>query len=317
VGDALPPPPRALPARGRDRVLLLVLYAALAIVLAHAHDVVVDQPHRDVKLARHEATIENRERDPYQYKLLAITWAVEGVHRATGVDLVTLYRANGFLSLLALLLAHHLWVGRLLGSRAGVVGTLVAAALAHAFFLGYHHHPYEFWGVAGFCLLLSACGRDAPLGVLCAIALVTGLVWEKHALVPVLWGLSRWRAGVPFLRAAARAGLVLACALAWFVASRAIAGTDRPVVDVTALSEQRWASSLAHHGPVVLPFLAILLLARDAIPAWVRLAWWHVPVLFVAYAAARLNLDETRSYWAFVPVFAATAAAWAARLEAG
>ncbi len=45
-------------------------------------------------------------------------------------------------------------------------------------------------------------------------------------------------------------------------------------------------------------------------PALVRWLWLYVPVLFAAYLANRLMVEELRSFWAFVPVFTATACAW-------
>jgi hypothetical protein len=68
---------------------------------------------------------------------------------------------------------------------------------------------------------------------------------------------------------------------------------------------------LAHHGPFVLPFLAILVLAWDRVPRLVRTLWLTVPALFAAYLASRFLVDELRSFWAFVPTFTATACAWA------
>ena len=294
-----------------DRVLLALVYAGLAVVLAHAHAVNVDQPHEARKLARHEAVLKNAEKDPYQYKLFAITWAVEGVHRATGIGVFPLYLVNVGLSLFALLLAHHLWLARLFGTREALLGTFLLAALAHGLFLGYHHHPYDLWGVAGYCLLLSAAGRNASLPVLCGLALATGFVWEKHALVPVLYGLFRVREGDPLPRTAARSALFLCAAVAVPVLVRLILGTDREKVDVTPFAEQDWGKVAAHHLPILVPFGAVLVLAWADVPRWVRVLWLAVPMLFAAYLASRFLVDELRSFWAFVPIFTATVAAWA------
>ena len=300
--------------RLRNRVLLAVVYAGLAVVLAHAHAVNVDQPNEARKLERHAAVLENAERDPYQYKLFAITWAVEGLHRATGIGVFPLYLANLGLSLFALLLAHHLWLARLFGTREALLGTFLLAALAHGLFLGYHHHPYDLWGVAGYCLCLSAAGRGASTPTRCGLALATGLVWEKHAIVPVLWGLWRVREGDPVPRTAARSALVLLSSLAVPVAVRLWLGTDRAKVDVTSLAEQDWGKVAAHHLPLLLPFGTVLVLAWEDVPRWVRVLWLAVPLLFAAYLASRFLVDELRSFWAFVPVFTATVAAWARRL---
>jgi hypothetical protein len=303
--------------RRRDRLLLALVYAGLAVVLAHAHAVNVDQPNEARKLARHAAVLTNAERDPYQYKLFAITWAVEGLHSATGIGVFPLYLANLGLSLFALLLAHHLWLARLYGTREALLGTFLLAALAHGLFLGYHHHPYDLWGVAGYCLLLSAAGRAASTPALCGLALATGLVWEKHALVPVLDGVRRLREGEPLPRTALRSGAVLGCALAVPVAVRLLLGTDREKVDVTSLAEQDWGKVAAHHLPLLLPFAAVLVLAWADVPRWVRVLWLAVPLLFAAYLSSRFLVDELRSFWAFVPVFTATVAAWARRLPSG
>ncbi len=295
----------------RDTILVAVLLLGLATILSHAHAVRVDAPNEARKVERHEATLSNQERDPYQYKLFTISWAVEAVHRATGVPVFTLYLWNGFLATFALLAAHFAWLARLYGRRAALLGTGLLAALAHGLFLGYHHHPYDLWGVAGFCLLLRAMAGGASLGRLCAIAFAVGIVWEKQALAAPVHGLLALRRKEPFLGSALRAGALLACAIAIPVAIRVGLGTDREPVDVTPLSAQEWGKVVAHQAPFVLPFLAILVLAWDRVPRLVRTLWWTVPGLFVAYLASRYMVDELRSFWAFVPTFTATACAWA------
>lgn len=279
-------------------------------MLGRAHIQNVDNRWMDEKLEAHALTLENRQPDPYQYKFFAVTWAIEGAHRLTGVSLASLYRANIYLSLLALLLAHHAWIASLYGARAAVVGTLLLSALAHVMFLDYYHHPYEFWGVAGFCLLLRLVERRASTAALAGLALACGFFWEKHALVPILWAWKRRREGAPLVSAALRGLAVLASALAWPAAVRWICGTDRPFVDVTPLSAQSWRSVLANHLPLIAAPLAVLVARWRDIPPWVRLLWLYVPVLVAAYVADRHALYELRSFWAFVPVFTATICAW-------
>ena len=295
----------------RDTLLVAVVLLGLAAILSHAHAVRVDHPNEVRKLERHEATLRNGERDPYQYKLFTITWAVEAVHRATGAPIFGVYLVNGFLATFALLAAHFAWLARLYGRRSALLGTGLLAALCHGLFLGYHHHPYDLWGVAAFCLLLRAMAGGAPLARLCGIAFLTGLVWEKQALAAPVYGLLALRRKEPFVPSALRAGALLVCAIAIPVAIRLGLGTDREKVDVTPLSAQAWGQVLSHHGPFVLPFLAILVLAWDRVPRLVRTLWLTVPALFAAYLASRFLVDELRSFWAFVPTFTATACAWA------
>jgi len=299
-----------LPLGRRDRALLAILYVALAVVLSHAHAVRIDQPNRARNLERHADVLRNGERDPYQYKLWTISWAIEGVHRATGADVFKSYLVNGFLAVLALLLAHHRWLGALYGTREALLGTLLLAALAHGQFLGYQHHPYDLWGLAGFCLLLHAMACGASLPRLCLLALATGLVWEKHALLPVVYGVMALKAGRRLVPTALRSAAYLACCLAIPVAIRLVLGTNRDVVDDTSFTAQHWGKAIAHHAPFVLPFLAILVVRWDRVPPLVRWLWLYVPVLFAAYLANRLMIEELRSFWAFVPVFTATACAW-------
>jgi hypothetical protein len=297
-----------------DRLLLLALYVGLSSILSWAHAARVDRPAAARKAALHEAVLENEAPDPYQYKLAPISWAMEGARRATGASLRTVFDWNTALSLLALLLAHHAWLARLYGTRAAVLGTLLLAGLAHGLFLDYFHHPYEFWGLAGFCLLCRAVAAERGVATLAALALVTGFVWEKHALVPLLAGARRWRRGEPLLRTVAGAAVAFAGALAVPVLVRVLCGGDRPSVDVTELSEQRWGRVLAHHLPYVLPPFLVLVLRGRLVPDWVRWLWWYVPALFLAYLASRFLVHELRSFWAWAPVFTATLAAWARTL---
>lgn len=313
------PPPPATPrpaARAGDRWLLVALCLGLALLMARAHVENVDHPRLEKKRALHDAVLENRAPDPYQYKLFTISWAVEGVHRATGVARDALYGVNGFLSLLALLAAHARWLSRFFAPRDVLLGTLLLAGLAHGLFLDYYHHPYDLWGVAGFCLLLAAVADGAGPAALCALGLAVGLVWEKHALVPALWGLQGLAAGRSFARLLLPGAAFLASCLAVPVALRLGLGTDRPLVDETPWSAQDWGKVLAHQAPYVLPFFVLLLAAWRRIPRLVRLTWLYVPTLWVLYAASEFILHELRSFWAFAPAFTATAVAWARALPA-
>ena len=307
-------PPRA---SRRDRLLLGLLYLALALILSRAHHENVDSPARAKRLALHEEVLEDQAPDPYQYKMFGISWAVEGVHRATGLSVFDVYAANELLALVALLAAHHLWLSRLYGTRGALLGTLLLCALAHGLFLDYYHHPYDLWGVAGFCVLLSWIEARRPVGGLCALALALGVVWEKHALLPLVYAALRRRDGLPWRAIVSRAAAFIACSVAWYVGvrlglgSRLADGSARGVVDVTSLAEQDWGKVLAHQAPYVLPFVVLLVAAFGRVPPIVRLAWIYVPAMFAAYLASQFILHELRSFWAFAPIFTATAVAWA------
>jgi hypothetical protein len=293
-----------------DRLLLVAVYLGLAATLAWAHVVRVEEPQMAWKLRLHEKTLENVAPDPYQYKLVAISWAFEGVRRATGLGLAAIFAINTYLSLAALLFAHHAWLARLYGRREAVLGTLLLAALAHGLFLDYYHHPYEFWGLAGFCLLLRAVAAERSFLALAGLGLATGLVWEKHALVPLLAGARRWRRGEPFARTAVGTILAFAAAIAVPVAIRLLCGTDRPKVDRTSLSEQHWDWVVGHHLPYLVPPLLVAAFTWRRLPDWVRWLWWYVPALFLSYLASRFVVHELRSFWAWAPVFTATVAGW-------
>lgn len=302
------------PGRRRDGALVALLLVGLALLLWRAHVANVDAPARAKKAALHAAVLENRAPDPYQYKLHTITWAVERLHRATGLDVFDLYAANALLSLVVLLFAHQAWLRALVGPREALLGTFLLAGLAHGLFLDYYHHPYDLWGVAGFCLLARGLARGAGLASLCVGSLVLGVVWEKHALLPLVWLLLRRREGGTWRALLPRAALFGACAVAVPVAVRLALGGDRALVDVTPLHEQDWPKIALQQGPYVLPFLAVLLAIWRAQPRLVRLLWLYVPAMFVAYAASRFILYELRSFWAFAPVFTATTAVFAAGL---
>jgi hypothetical protein len=300
----------------RDGLLLAVLYVGLALLLWRAHYENVDSPARAKKLALHEAVLENRAPDPYEYKLWTITWAAEAVHRATGFAVFDVYAISGLLSLLALLAAHHRWLSQLFGRRSALLGTLLLGALAHALFLDYYHHPYDLWGVAGFCLLLAGIARRASIVSLCALALLVGVVWEKHALLPLVWLLLSRRDGKPWGVLLPRAAAFFLFAVAIPVAIRlALGGHRDPVDGDSPLSKQDWFKVLWHQLPYVVPFVVILVASWRQMPPLVRLLWIYVPAMFSAYACSQFILYEVRSFWAFAPIFTATAVAWASGLS--
>ena len=116
--DPFTEPAEEAPARRREEILDAALalleehgYRDTTMLLWRAHVANVDAPARAKKAALHAAVLANRAPDPYQYKLHTITWAVERLHRATGVDVFDLYAANALLSLVVLLFAHQAWLG--------------------------------------------------------------------------------------------------------------------------------------------------------------------------------------------------------------
>ena len=301
--------------RHLQSVVRWAILLGVAATLAAAHASKIDAPMMERKLAHHAGALANTEPDPYQYKFWIISWAIEGLHRATGIGLARLYVLNTWLSVLALVVAHDAWLRRLHGPWAALLGTLFLAALAHGMFGLYHHHPYEFWGVALFCWLLKAVAEERGVWKVASLCLATGLVWEKHALVPLLAGARKWRRGGPFVKTAAWTALTFMAAIAVPVAVRLICGTDREVVDVTPLSNQRWRLVAYAMLPFVVPPLLALLAAWSRLPDWVRWLWWYVPVLYLAYALDKHFLYELRCFWAFVPIFTATVAGWAGSLS--
>jgi len=304
-----------MPTARRDRAILLMICVAIAAMLAYAHRVSVDEPNKEDILRRHENLVGNLENDPFQYKYVVVAKVLQRAADATKIGVFDLYSIHGFLSLLAFLLAHQLWIGRLYGPRTGITGTLLLAAILHAYFQGKQHYPYDFWGAAGFCLLISAAGRNARLLVLCGLALVTGFVFDKHVLVPVLWAWLRYRDGEPWKKVVPKALAFLVFALAGPVVIRILCGTDRPIADVTALSDQSWGRAAAHHLPLILPFLVVLFAVGRDVPPWVRLLWIHVPVLALAYLIRSRPIDEVMSFWPFLPIFTATGCAWWRKID--
>jgi hypothetical protein len=264
------------------------------------------------KLEHHADVLQNRAPDPYQYKMFAIEHAFELVARRTGIPLETVYYAGTCVALGLLVLAHHLWLLSVAGREGALAGSLALGALANTLFLTYVHHPHEPWGVALYCLLLAGVARGWRIRALAPIALVAGFVFDKHALVPVLWGVLRLVRGDRLLPTAGRALVFLAASLAGFVGTRLFLGTDRDHVDGwTTLALQEWDKVLWYQVPFLLPFVAILALRFRALPTWVRLLWLTAPALYGAYVQQGFILHEVRSFWALAPVFTATlACAW-------
>ena len=231
----------------------------------------------------------------------------------TGLPLVAIWFLNTLLSSLALVFAHHAWLRTYVGLRGALVGAFVLAALTTVWFRGYQHHPYELWGLALTCVLMRGVQRDWPLWSLAALGLVTGTVWEKHALVPAadgLWRLSRQK---PFLPTLLRGFVFLVACVAVPVVLRLVldAGLDGPRTAVdgdTTLERQRWELVLWHQVPYVLPFFLTLLMSWRKQPGWVRSLWIALPLLALAYLSQRFILHETRSFVFLAPVFTATVA---------
>jgi hypothetical protein len=296
----------------RDRRAVAALLALVIGTLAAHHAVRVDRDGMRFKEPLHEAVLRGEAEDPYQYKMWTVSVAIEGARRATGVPLAWAFYANTVLSLAALVLAHHAWLRSLFSARVAALGATALGVLGNVLFASYWHQPYDFWGVSLFCLLIAAVARGKGLPTLCLLALACGVVWDKHLLVPFLWAALERRRGASVGRLLPRVAAFAACAFAVPVAVRLAFPGDRPKVDVTALSEQQWAWVVFQQAPWVLPFVVLLVVAWRDLSTWVRLLWLYVPALFAAYAASRFVLHEPRSFWAFVPVFTATACAWAA-----
>ncbi|MDJ0522554.1 MAG: hypothetical protein QNJ90_10850 [Planctomycetota bacterium] len=308
----------AAPVRRTDRILAGLLLTAVCCWMIRAHWERIDLPDQAAKIRLHEQVLANEAPDPYQYKLWPITHAMQWAHETSGQGLGNVFYANTLLSLVLLVLAHHRWLRTWTGTGPALVGGLALGALANVLFLTYVHHPYEFWGIAGFCLLLRAVERDAPWWALTLLCLGMGVVWEKHALVPGLWGLLQLARGRAFLPSLWRGLVMLAAALAVPLLIRWHLGTERAHVDgMTYLHVQEWDKVLWFQLPYLLPFLAILLLRFRALPGWVRLLWLYGPVLVAAYISQHFVLHEVRSFWPLVPVFTATLACWlsSAKLE--
>lgn len=303
----------ARPSSLADRLLCWLLLTAVCCWMVRAHWEQVDLPWKLQKVQLHEQALANQAPDPYQYKLWAISHVLEWAHETSGESLPNVFYANTLLSLVLLMLAHHFWLRTWVGTRTALVGGLALGALANVLFLTYAHHPYEFWGVAFFCVLLRGVERGWAWWTLALLCLVTGLVWEKHALVPGLWGLLQLTRGKPFLASLWRGLVMLVAALAVPLLLRWQLGGDRIAIDgMTHLALQEWDKVLWFQLPYVLPFVGIFVLRGRRMPVWLRLLWLYLPVIVAAYIAQDFILHEVRSFWALVPVFTATLACWLA-----
>jgi hypothetical protein len=281
------------------------------MLVAH-HVLRIDKPglERGFKGTLHGEVVAGVADDPYQYKMWTVSWAIEALRRATRAPIEAFLYLNTGLSIVALVFAHHFWLRSTFSSRTALAGAFVLAALGNVLFASYWHQPQDLWGVALFCVLIAAVEDGRGIGILCALAFACGLVWDKHFLVPVLWTVLALRRRTPPLRAVLSGAAFLACALAVPVAVRMALHADRERVDDTGLSEQMWGWVAFQQLPWIVPFVALLFVARRNLSPWVRLLWLHLPALPLAYVAARFVLHEPRSFWPLAPVFTATFCAW-------
>lgn len=300
-----------------DRFLLALLVIAAACWMVRSHWESVDSPHIELKTALHEKVLANEARDPYQYKLWIISEVFERIHDTYDVPLAHVLYGNTLLSILLLVFLHHLWLRTYVGPRTAAIGALLLAALSLTLFRGYQHHPYEFWGLALFCLMLRGIEKEWSWAWLVLLGLLTGLVWEKHALLAPLWGLLRLIRRDAFWPAFAKGlGILAAClAVPIFVRlhldSLLADGMTRGAVDGdTPLHVQKWNLVAWYQGAYMLPFLGIFLFRQRALTTWVRLLWIYLPVLIGLYLWHDYIVHETRSFYALVPVFTVTACLW-------
>lgn len=297
--------------RSRDRVLIAALLIGAACWMARSHWETIEYPQADRAATLHAQVLANEAGDPYQYKLWIISHGLEAARKATGWSLADTFRLNTLLALLLLLGCHYAWLRTYVSPFSALAGCLLLAALSGTLFRTYYHHPYEFWGIAGYCLLLRATARDTDWRWLAVGSLLLGVMWEKHALLAPLWGLWTLQRGRPFVPNLLRGLALLGCALAVPLFVRWHLGTDRVSIDGDVpLTLQKWDAVAWFQGPYILPFLLILLLSWRAVPHWVRWLWLYLPVLAAAYALKHFNLHEVRSFWPLAPVFTATAACW-------
>jgi hypothetical protein len=302
--------PDAAPVSVTDRILAFLLLVGCWLWMSRAHLENVDVARAEAKARLHGLVLEKAAPDPYQYKLFAIAHALEVVKNRTEAPLEDVFYGNTIASLAFLVLLHHLWLRSVAPRGTALFGGVLLAALANVLFLDYFHHPHEFWGVGLFCLLLAGIRRGWDWKGLAVLGLVTGALWEKHALLPVVWGLHRLGKGDKVLVTAARGIVFLAACLAFPLAIRHYLGSDRSHVDGdTPLEAQDWGKVLWFQGAFLLPFAAMFLLRFRRIPGLVRLLWLYLPALVAAYASQSFILHEVRSFWALVPVFTATACA--------
>ena len=298
-----------------NRFLTMLLLAGVVCWMTSAHWQHVEVAKLGDKIRLHEEVLSNTAPDPYQYKLWVIEHAIAWTARTTGQPLQHVWMANTLLSLLFLVWLHHRWLRALASPAAALFGSVLLGALANAVFVIYYLHSYEFWGVGMFCLLLVAIYRDTAWWKLALLCLVTGLVWEKHALLAALWGLWQLIRKRPFWPSLVQGLVMLAAALAIPLLVRWHLGGDRGYVDGdTFLADQAWEKVAWFQVPYILPFVAMLFASWSRQSVWVRLLWIYLPVLFAAYLSQNYIVHETRSFWALVPVFTATATVWFAGL---
>ena len=304
--------------RPRDRFLIAVLLVGAGCWMARAHWETIEYPQQERAAALHAQVLANEAGDPYQYKLWLISHVLDAAQRATDRPLDDVLRINTLLALLFLLACHHRWLRTWVSPWEALGGGLLLAALSGTLFRTYYHHPYEFWGVAGTCLLLRAFAQDRDWRLLAVGCLLVGLVWEKHALLVPLWGLWTLQRRRAFWPAVGRGVIMLACALAVPLAVRCALGTDRVAIDGDVpLAAQKWDAVAWFQGPYVVPFLLVLLLSWRTTPVWVRWLWLSLPLWVLAYGALHFNLHEVRSFWPLAPVFTATVVCWWSATQSG
>ena len=297
------------------RLVPAALLLAVTCWMASAHWLNVDIGKAEEKRVLVEQVLDGTAGDPYQYKLWIIDNALDRVQQWTGTPIEKVWMGNTLLSLLFLVLAHHLWLRRLVSPRHALVGALLLGALANVLFIILYHHTYEYWGVGLFCLLLVMIDRDSAWWKIALVCLVTGLVWEKHALLAVLWGVWQLLRRRPFWPSLAQGLVIFAAALAVPLLVRSYLGGDRLAIDgMTALHIQEWEKVAWFQLPFLLPFVLVLSASWRRQSTWVRLLWVYLPVLFAAYLVKNYIIHEPRSFWALVPVFTATTCVWFANL---
>ena len=299
------------PLRRRDRFLIAALLLGAVCWMARSHWETIEYPQAERAATLHEQVLANEAGDPYQYKLWIISHALERVRIATDWSLADTFRLNTLLALLVLIACHFAWLRTYVSPFSALAGSLLLAALTGTLFRTYYHHPYEFWGIAGYCILLRAMAKDADWRWLALGSLLLGVLWEKHALLAPMWGFWTLQRGRPFFANLLRGLAILACALAGPLLIRWHLGTDRMAIDGDVpLALQKWDAVAWFQGPYILPFLLILALTWRGVPHWVRWLWIYLPVLAAAYALKHYNLHEVRSFWPLAPVCTATAACW-------
>ena len=295
-----------------NRLVTIALLLGVVCWMTSAHWQHVEIAKLGDKTRLHEQVLDGSAPDPYQYKLWIIEHGIAFVSNTTGQPLQHVWMANTLLSLLFLVLLHHAWLRQLVPAREALFGGVLLGALANAVFVIYYLHSYEFWGVGMFCLLLLLIQRDVAWWKIALVCLVTGLVWEKHAALAALWGLWQLIRKRPFWPSLVQGLLMLAAALAVPLLVRWHLGADRDLVDGDTF-EQDWAKVLWFQLPYVVPFVVMLAASWKRQPVWVRLLWIYLPLLFAAYLSQNYIIHETRSFWALIPVFTATAVVWFTR----